>query len=138
MDSAELLTEQPAPTPNASPSVQEMVIQDIHARMKVGLERYGVLLQPGNGRDALRDLYEELLDTACYVRQAIAEREQAAAVPRVCVDCGRTARELIPVQDPDGRVTGWVGPTCNRRRAEAAERGAGTQLPLAQEGADHA
>jgi hypothetical protein len=54
---------------------------------------------------------------------------------RVCADCGRTARELIPVQDPDGRVTGWVGPTCNRRRTEAAERGAGTQLPLAQEGA---
>lgn len=74
MDSEDLLTEQPMPTPTGAPSVQEMVIADIHARMQVGLERYGTLLQPGNGRDALRDLYEELLDGACYARQAIAER----------------------------------------------------------------
>jgi hypothetical protein len=74
VDSAELLSEQAAPVPNAEQSVQEMVLDDIRARMQVGLERYGTLLQPGNGRDALRDLYEELLDAACYARQAIAER----------------------------------------------------------------
>jgi len=74
VDSEDLLTEQPMPTPTGTPSVQEMVIADIRARMKVGVERYGTLLQPRNGRDALRDLYEELLDAACYTRQAIAER----------------------------------------------------------------
>lgn len=74
MDSSELLTEQAAPVPNTAPSVQEMVLDDIRARMQVGLQRYGTLLQPHNGRDSLRDLYEELLDAACYARQAIAER----------------------------------------------------------------
>ncbi len=79
MDSEELLTVQPMPTPNGSPSVQEMVIADIQVRMQVGLERYGVLLQPHNGRDALRDLYEELLDAACYARQMIEERDSREA-----------------------------------------------------------
>jgi hypothetical protein len=63
-------------------------------------------------------------------------RDQLAAVtsPR-CEDCGRTGDGLIAVLDPAGKLTGWVGPTCKRRRDEAAERGAGVQLPLA-EGAD--
>jgi len=81
VDSGDLLAEQPMPTPNASLSVQEMVLADIRARMQVGLERYGVLLQPNNGRDALRDAYEEAIDLAMYLRQAIAERD-AKAVDR--------------------------------------------------------
>lgn len=75
MDSADLLTEQSMPAPNDAPSVQEMVIADIRTRMQVGLERYGTLLQPNNGRDALRDAYEEAIDLAMYLRQAIAERD---------------------------------------------------------------
>jgi hypothetical protein len=92
VDSADLLTEQPMPTQNDQPSVQHMVIADIQARMQVGLERYGTLLKPGNGRDALRDLYEELLDGAMYARQAIEER------PREDVDAAVAAvrAELEP------------------------------------------
>lgn len=124
MDSAELLTEQPQPTPNDQPSVQDMVIADIEARKKVGLERYGTLLQPGNGRDALRDAYEEALDLAVYLRQAIAERD---ATPTRCSDCGRTARELQPVfEDVDGvnKVVAWLGPTCYRRHLEQLQAAA--------------
>jgi hypothetical protein len=135
VDSAELHTEQPMPTVNDSPSVQSMVIADLQVRLQVGISRYGTGLQPFNGRDGLRDLYEELLDAATYIRQVIAERDQLAALPKRCLDCGRTARELIAVLDPAGKLTGWVGPTCKRRRDEAASRGAGVQLPLA-EGAD--
>jgi hypothetical protein len=68
--------DQPLPVPNDSPDIQSMVIADIEARRQVGIERYGTALQAGNGRDALRDAYEEALDLACYLRQAIAEREQ--------------------------------------------------------------
>ena len=68
-------TEQPAPTPNAFPSVQGMVMADLAIRLEVGIQRYGTALQPHNGRDALRDAYEEALDLACYLRQAIAERD---------------------------------------------------------------
>jgi hypothetical protein len=63
------------PVPNDAPDVQSMVIADIRRRREVGIERYGTALQPHNGRDALRDAYEEALDLACYLRQAMAERD---------------------------------------------------------------
>lgn len=75
-------TEQPMPVPNGSPDVQSMVIADIRHRREVGIERYGTPLQAHNGRDALRDAYEEALDLACYLRQAIAERDGGTDVPR--------------------------------------------------------
>lgn len=70
--------EQPMPTPNDRPSVQGMVRADLEVRERVGIQRYGTPLQPFNNRDALRDAYEEALDLACYLRQAIAERDHAA------------------------------------------------------------
>lgn len=70
--------EQPMPTASARPSVQGMVIDDLGVRLQVGVQRYGTPLQAFNGRDALRDAYEEALDLACYLRQAIAERDEAA------------------------------------------------------------
>jgi hypothetical protein len=85
VDSAELHTEQPMPTPTDGPSVQGMVRYDLKVRERIGRARYGTALQPHNGRDALRDLYEELLDAACYIRQAIAER------PREDVDAAVAA-----------------------------------------------
>jgi hypothetical protein len=69
-----LAGEQPMPTKNDAPSVQGMVRDDLVVREQIGRERYGTPLQPHNGRDALRDAYEEALDLACYLRQAIAER----------------------------------------------------------------
>lgn len=67
--------EQAAPIPNERPSIQSLVRQDLEARERVGIARYGTPLQPHNGRDALRDAYEEALDLACYLRQAITERD---------------------------------------------------------------
>lgn len=67
-------TEQPMPIPNDRPSIQSLVRQDLEQREQVGIQRYGTALQAHNGRDALRDLYEELLDACCYIRQLIAER----------------------------------------------------------------
>lgn len=70
-------TDQPAPTPNDMPAVWHQVIADMRARNNLGLRRYGMMLQPFNGRDALRDAYEEALDLAVYLRQAIMERDGA-------------------------------------------------------------
>lgn len=75
----ELKPEQPMPTKNAGPCIQDLVIADIEGRKVVGLQRYGTLLQPFNGRDALRDAYEEALDLAQYLRQAIEERDASLA-----------------------------------------------------------
>lgn len=67
--------EPPAPTPNDRPAVWPLVIMDMANRDSVGRARYGVPLQPHNGRDALRDAYEEALDLCAYLRQAIMERD---------------------------------------------------------------
>jgi len=64
---------QPMPTPNDTSDVQAAVIADIERRREVGIARYGTPLQPHNGRNALLDLYEELLDAAMYVKQRLIE-----------------------------------------------------------------
>jgi hypothetical protein len=67
--------DQPMPTPNAHPAVWPIVMQDMQSRHELGIKRYGTPLQPHNGRDALRDAYEEALDLAVYLRTAIYERD---------------------------------------------------------------
>lgn len=67
--------EQPDPIPNNTTPVWDMVIEDMKARNQAGLRRYGTPLQINNGRDALQDAYEEALDLAVYLRQAIEERK---------------------------------------------------------------
>lgn len=67
--------EQPDPTPNAHPAVWPLVMVDMAERDKLGRERYGTPLQPHNGRDTLRDAYEEALDLAVYLRTALYERD---------------------------------------------------------------
>lgn len=66
---------QPMPTPNDGPIVQELVLEDIHKRLQIGIERYGTGLQAGNGRDMLQDAYEEALDLAIYLRGCLLERD---------------------------------------------------------------
>jgi hypothetical protein len=63
------------PVKNTQPCVQDMVIIDIEARKQVGIERYGTVLQPFNGRSALMDAYQEALDLATYLRQLLYEEE---------------------------------------------------------------
>ena len=43
-------------------------------RDNIGREKYHTPLQPFNGRDPLIDAYQEALDLAVYLRQAIYER----------------------------------------------------------------
>lgn len=67
--------EQPKPIPNDNPAIVDQVIEDLKERKKVGIERYGTPLQKFNGRDALRDAYEESLDMTQYLKQAMEERD---------------------------------------------------------------
>ena len=68
--------DQPLPVVNDREYVQTAVIRDFEARTAVGIERYGTGLQPFNGRDALRDAYEEALDLAVYLKQCLIERDE--------------------------------------------------------------
>ena len=67
--------DQPMPKRNGNEAVWPIVVQDMQARHELGIKRYGTPLQPFNGRDALKDAYEEALDLAVYLRQAIYERD---------------------------------------------------------------
>jgi hypothetical protein len=44
-------------------------------RNEFGEFKYGTPLQAHNGRDALKDAYEEALDLCVYLRQALYERD---------------------------------------------------------------
>jgi hypothetical protein len=59
-----------------SESIQALVRRDLEERERLGKDRYGTALYPNNGRSALRDAYEEALDLACYLRQALEEAGQ--------------------------------------------------------------
>lgn len=72
------IEDQPAPVSNDRPKVWDLVIADMRQRDQIGTQRYGVPLQPQNGRDALVDAYQEILDAAVYLRQAIYERDNPA------------------------------------------------------------
>ena len=79
-------TEQPDPVKNNQPAVWQVVIldvtrtfpdgpvktallKDMNDRDEWGRSKYGVPLQPFNGRDALVDLYQEFLDATVYTKQ---------------------------------------------------------------------
>lgn len=62
------------------------VMADMAARIAKGADQYGEPLTTFNGRDALQDAYEEALDLALYLKQAIMERE-ASTYPVVL--CGK-------------------------------------------------
>jgi hypothetical protein len=51
------------------------VMQDLENQAEKGLVHYGTILKTHNGRDALQDAYEEALDLAMYLAQALMERD---------------------------------------------------------------
>ena len=56
-----------------TPAVKARVASDMRARHLLGVERYGVPLQPFNGRDGLSDAYQEALDLRVYLEQVRVE-----------------------------------------------------------------
>lgn len=55
------------------PGLFEAVRARIKAREELGISRYGQLLQPGNGRDVMRDVWEETVDQVAYLATAYRE-----------------------------------------------------------------
>lgn len=66
---------EPPPKKNNHPEIVLKVLGDIGSRHQLGVKKYGTGLQPFNGRDALKDAYEEALDLCFYLRQALYERD---------------------------------------------------------------
>lgn len=59
----------------ARQEIVPLVQADLEERARVGTAYYGEPLTTGNGRDALQDAYDEALDLACYLKQALLERD---------------------------------------------------------------
>ncbi len=65
---------EPDPVSNDSRPIWELVVEDMKARDQEGYKKYGTRLQANNGRNPLVDAYQEALDLAVYLRQAIEEQ----------------------------------------------------------------
>ena len=66
----------PQAIPKGSGSdIVELVKKDLDERAKLGFKKYGERLKPFNGRNALWDAYQEALDLANYLRQAIEQEK---------------------------------------------------------------
>jgi hypothetical protein len=82
--------EQPHPVSNGHPACWDLVkhsnyggfylecVADMRDRDQIGFKRYGVRIQPFNGRDQLVDAYQEALDLCVYLRAAVFEMDSRA------------------------------------------------------------
>jgi len=111
---------QPLPVPNDGPSMHDLVIQDIQERKAFGLRKYGALLQVNNGRDALQDLYDELLDAIVYVRQLMEERGEpepqyshGVYTAVQCPTCGHVHNGPIVLNSPTPFASGYACLVCH-------------------------
>jgi hypothetical protein len=85
--SAPASTPEPAPRSGIGPDLWPLVCTDLRAdfsdieamcrdcmgRHEFGVAKYGKPLRKDNGRDAIVDAYQEALDCAVYLRQALSE-----------------------------------------------------------------
>lgn len=106
-DHAKLENEQPKPTPNDEPCIQDIVTSSLRSQAKtnlvdsrlyihvadyierrkqIGIQRYGTVLQPNNGRDALRDAFEEAADLTVYLTQFAYENIETEGLEDLLTD----------------------------------------------------
>lgn len=58
----------------SSSPVTDAVIEDLRNRNKLGMERYGRILDENTYEDNLREAYEELLDACQYLKAELMRR----------------------------------------------------------------
>jgi hypothetical protein len=112
--------------PDRMKKTADLVIEDMQRRAVLGLERYGVPLQPLNGRSSLQDAYEEAQDLCFYLKNEIEERKRderwfqcAQIVHRIYADHKRTGSwEIAP--DVQEWMTRLLEDVAKALRLEAA------------------
>ena len=68
------------------------LLELFHARRQMGIEKYGTPLQANNGRNAINDLAQELLDAIVYAEQVMAETAYHSAIWWWAWECKKGAR----------------------------------------------
>jgi len=118
-DQRSLSSPEPMPIPVSSRPIWELVIEDMQDRDRMGREKYGTPLQAHNGRRPLVDAYQEVLDLAVYLRQAIEEREGAVAeADRLGNECHMLRLENSRMRED---VRGIIAEECQTLAQELAE-----------------
>jgi len=79
--------------------VPEALIEDMKARDQFGRKKYGTPLQPFNGRDAVRDAYQEALDLCVYTKQATMEHPKDESLQDVHTNAIQCAIQLRKILD---------------------------------------
>jgi hypothetical protein len=87
------------PPKSGNIEVAPEVIADLKARSEMGRAKYRTVLKSMNGRSALTDLYQELLDGACYIKQRLIEESQD--IPELIEESQRLRTLLLNIMaDP--------------------------------------
>ena len=69
------LSEPEPPPKHGEKIVVDELIKDIQDRKTFGYGKYGTYLMSNNGRNAIVDMYQELLDALIYCKQILIETE---------------------------------------------------------------
>lgn len=109
--------EQPMPVATDGPHIHDLVVADVRdsglsralqvaldvaRRKQVGVARYGQPLQAHNGRDALRDAYEEVLDLLVYLKQYQQECGARVGVYDEAIGLACSLAALVQSRVPEG------------------------------------
>jgi hypothetical protein len=81
-------------------SVTDLVLADINERREQGIKKYGTELKTQNGRKALVDLYQELLDAVMYVRQQIEEEREMNTIVSAQMKEGGSLEQMELFSEP--------------------------------------
>ena len=97
-------SEQPAPRPGGAPVTpvaRKWFIDTLGSQVDKGEAKYGVRLHSHNGRDALQDAMDELVDGVQYLAHARMERDELHDAIRRWLIC-RDVYGSILADDPAG------------------------------------
>lgn len=79
------------------------ILRDIELRVRMGAQKYGARLRSHNGRSALVDLYQELLDAINYSFQLKLEGKDDGMLCRKLVKLAKSIRVRILVEQKEGQ-----------------------------------
>jgi len=100
-------TPQPPPVQGGQ-IVLNKVLADLIERADTGRAKYGRYLETNNGRVALWDAYQEALDLAMYLRQALLEIESKANASKLDITDGRELTDELIDGDTALNVLGYI------------------------------
>jgi hypothetical protein len=71
------------------------IAEDVEARIRIGERKYGKRLQSFNGRDAVKDLFDEVLDALNYSKQLEIEGKDDGSLFKQLVGIAATVKTRL-------------------------------------------